>query len=91
MKKKSKRQLLKCALNRKVIVMHQIQLCHDSLDYLEKLHSEMLAKEDEGVEYSQEEWDCLEKKCGWEDRLLDSLETEVETVETMINKATGEK
>ena len=37
MKKKSKRKLMRRALDRKDIVMNRIQLSYETLDYLEKL------------------------------------------------------
>ena len=86
-------ETLNRALDRRSAIKYQLKWVTDSLNYLENLQSEMEAKEVEGVEYSQEEWDCLGKKCGWEDRLLDSLEmdvnrseTEIETIFSMMNE-----
>ena len=91
-------ETLKRALDRRSAIKYQLKLVTDSLNYLENLQSEMEAKEVEGVEYSHEEWDCLGKKCGWEDRLLDSLEmdvnrseTELETVYSMMNESKNEQ
>ena len=91
MKKKSKRKLMRRALDRKDIVMNRIQLSYETLDYLEKLFSEIKSKEEAGVEYSEKEWDCLTAKCAWEERLLDSYETEMEAIISMVKQATNKK